>query len=481
MTDNVPKRLPPWRGRFRRCFHLVPLNPTQPPMNAASTDPSPPVTPKNPSHPLGALLGDACPSALADVPITGLTDDSRAVQAADRGARVLLVGANTPGVALPGDAPGVARLNEPIDQALAGNLAERFYGNPAQKLTAIGITGTNGKTSTALLTQHLLKRAGMTVGLIGTIWTDDGQTRTPAELTTPGAIDLSRLLAQMVAHGCTHVVMETSSHALHQGRVDHLNFGVGVFTNLTGDHLDYHGTMDAYADAKAKLFAMLPRDGVAVVNADDPHTPRMIRDCEATVIDCSVGRSDAAYCIEPMELTARGSVARLHSPRGELVANIPLVGRHNLQNLVHAVACAGAVLEQDVLEDLLPRVLPGVPAAPGRLEQVTATWPEVQEENQGTTPGAGVPAVVVDYAHTDDALANVLRAVREVLMPGTRLAVVFGCGGDRDATKRPRMARVAYELADVIHITSDNPRTEDPQAILDDIVSASPPPPLVDH
>lgn len=336
-------------------------------------------------------------------------------------------------------------------------LAEAFHGFPSRRLRIVGITGTNGKTTTTYLYRHIEREAGRRCGLIGTVETDDGAGTVPSTLTTPGAIDLSTTLARMVAHGCTGAVMETSSHALHQGRVAALRFGCGIFTNLTGDHLDYHGSMDAYAAAKAVLFEGLDACATAIVNADDPAHERMLTGCRANVIRCSLRSARATASVQGLRMGAGSMGVTLCGPWGRIEAELPFTGRHNAMNALQAVAAAwsdgidGAVIE---------RALSTCAAPPGRLEPVTAPQDPF--------------TVLVDYAHTDDALLNVCSALKAVLEPGGRLITVFGCGGDRDPTKRPRMARVACEQSDVVVVTSDNPRTEDPEGIVDQIMAGVP-------
>lgn len=339
----------------------------------------------------------------------------------------------------------------------AARMAERFYGDPSSKLTLIGVTGTNGKTTIAHLVHQILNGAGERCGLIGTVEVDDGVSVGPAQLTTPPATELSRTFGVMVEAGCEAAVMEVSSHALHQGRVAALSFDVAVFTNLTGDHLDYHGTMEAYAAAKAGLFAMLPEAGTAIVNAADPWTGRLLRDCRAGVLRCSVDGA-AGECVATVSsMTMAGTSASFAGPWGRFDASMRLVGPHNVMNALQALAAcyaAGASAAD------LRRGIEAAAPPPGRLEPVT----------EPDDPFA----VLVDYAHTDDALRKVLAAVRPMVHPPGRLIVVFGCGGDRDRTKRPRMAAAAVELADVVVVTSDNPRTERPSAIIDEILSGVP-------
>ncbi len=336
--------------------------------------------------------------------------------------------------------------------ATSALIAERFYGNPSSQLTLIGVTGTNGKTTTAWLIHALLNAARIRCGLIGTIAVDDGREVAPAVLTTPPAIELSRTFSVMVESGCRAAAMEVSSHALDQRRVSALSFDIGIFTNLTGDHLDYHGSMEAYAAAKAKLFASLPGDGLAIVNADDAHAEAMLAGCRARVIRCHAGAGDGDANTafgQAIETGRWGMRVRLSGPWGEVSPRVTMMGEHNVMNLLQAVAAAHAA---GAPTSMLAEEASRLKAPPGRLEPVTR-------------PEDGF-LVLVDYAHTDDALVNALRAVRPLVERGGRLCVVFGCGGDRDATKRPRMGAVAVELADRVIVTSDNPRREEPSAIV---------------
>ena len=327
------------------------------------------------------------------------------------------------------------------------------------------MTGTNGKTTTAFMIRHLLNEAGRKCGLIGTIEIDDGHERRPTVLTTPGATDASRLLSRMVAAACDTCVMEVSSHALDQGRAGALSFRTGVFTNLSGDHLDYHGTMDAYAAAKARLFAVLPPDGWAVYNADDDHAGHILEPCRAAKLACHPDPACAHDLNDQTSSSCHVRVLGAHAthtdcifdgPWGSVEGKLPLIGRHNADNMLTAMAAAhvaGAELAT------LGRSLPTCPPVPGRLEHV-----QIDDAELPFT-------VLVDYAHTDDALRNVLEAVRGLVRG--KLRVMFGCGGDRDRTKRPRMAEVACRLADDVVMTSDNPRTEDPQTIIDGILTGA--------
>ncbi|MEX2220110.1 MAG: UDP-N-acetylmuramoyl-L-alanyl-D-glutamate--2,6-diaminopimelate ligase [Phycisphaerales bacterium] len=427
--------------------------------------------------PVRALAG-----AARGVIIRELTEDSRRVEpgslfVARRGTKTdgkrfvadaLAAGA----VALLTDDPA---LSAPAGSAapvlFAGDLplavalvAERFFGNPTRALTLVGVTGTNGKTTTAHLVHQVFNSAGARCGLIGTVVVDDGREVRRMSMTTPPAIELSRLMATMVAAGCSAAVMETSSHALDQQRVAGLDYDTAVFTNLTGDHLDYHGTMEAYGAAKAKLFAMLPADGTAIVNAEDAASAQMAAASRAPVLACAIGEPGhprpgpgvhTPCTATILSMSMAGTRVRFEGPWGGIDTTIRLVGRHNVMNALQALCVCHAA---GVPAPLLERLIGGASPPPGRLEPVT---------------GPGHPfAVFVDYAHTDDALRKVLATAAPLVRRdlGGRLAVAFGCGGDRDRTKRPRMGAAAAELADLVYITSDNPRSEAPGDIIDEIL-----------
>jgi UDP-N-acetylmuramoyl-L-alanyl-D-glutamate--2,6-diaminopimelate ligase len=414
----------------------------------------------------------------ADVEITGIVEDSRKAtsgclfvarsglhmdgrqfipDAIARGAAVILT---DDAQALAGREALAGRLTGLVCENVAEVSAiviERHFGNPSAQIDLVGITGTNGKTTTAFLVHQLLNGAGVRCGLIGTVQNDDGVAITAANLTTPAAIDLSRMMRTLVDHGGKACVMEASSHALHQHRAAGLQFRVGIFTNLTGDHLDYHQSMDAYFDAKAMLFEALPQRGLAIINADDPAGVRMAKRTRARVLMCSQvdGGADCFASIGRVNINSMN--VQFRGPWGQWTMDLPLIGKHNVCNAMQALAACHAL---GVEPDVLRRGLAQCSAPPGRLEPVTAMHDPY--------------AVLVDYAHTDDALDNVLRSLRPIVARGGKLRVVFGCGGDRDRTKRPRMAAVACALADDVMITSDNPRTEDPQAIIDEICTGVP-------
>jgi UDP-N-acetylmuramoyl-L-alanyl-D-glutamate--2,6-diaminopimelate ligase len=438
--------------------------------------------------PVPASLRGACPE------VTSIADDSRAVtpgclfvarsgtktdgrqfvaDAVAKGAVAIVHVGDDPCAGDPRAAAVVrVRAKDGTDLTrLVGQLADILEGNPSEWLRMVGITGTNGKTTMAFLVQQFVRAAGSPCGVIGTVVIDDGAVAEPANLTTPGGIETARALGRMVRNGCTACAMEVSSHALDQGRADALRFRTAIFSNLTGDHLDYHGTMEKYAAAKARLFRMLPHDGTAVVNADDPWHAAMLEGCRARVLRCSVRTSAEAgttcasgACGTPADCTATIHASRLgwqdttfDGPWGSVRVKLPIVGRHNAMNALEAAAAAWSI---GVPAEAIARALAACQAPPGRLEPVTTTDDPF--------------AVLVDYAHTDDALLNVLTALRPLVGPGGRLVAVFGCGGDRDRTKRPRMMRVACAHSDRVIVTSDNPRTEDPEAIIDEVMSGRP-------
>lgn len=381
-----------------------------------------------------------------------------------------------PGVALPARAKPPVIIADDVPQ-IAAQMAERFYGSPSSSLDLIGVTGTNGKTTTAHLVHQILNGAGVRCGLVGTVVIDDGVEVAAATLTTPPATELSRTFGRMVESGCKAAVMETSSHSLDQGRVAALHYDIAVFTNLTGDHLDYHKTMDAYAAAKARLFEMLAGDGWAIVNAEDAGAPRMLRECRARVLRCTVEdgtNARPAVSWEPSDhghiactatirdLAMNGTRVLFSGPWGKFETTTRLVGRHNVMNALQAVcACHAAGIQPAALE----RQISVAVAPPGRLEPVTGPGDEF--------------AALVDYAHSDDAMRKVLAALAPLVRGrgtknGGRLTIVFGCGGDRDKSKRPRMGAAAVELADLVYITSDNPRTERPSDIISQILEGVP-------
>ena len=364
-----------------------------------------------------------------------------------RGAAALLV-------QRPLAAPVPVLVSPDVRRTLA-QMAAAFYGRASERLFVVGVTGTNGKTTTAYLVEGVLAAAGHRVGVVGTIDYHYGAKTVANPVTTPESLDLQRILAEMDAAGVTHVIMEVSSHALDQHRVEAVCFDVGVFTNLTQDHLDYHADMAAYWRCKRRLFTeLLPHGpkahrGAAVVNIDDPHGRELAAELTLPCLTCGTA---ACSRIRPASwnVTTTGLAARLDTPAGPIDIASPLVGRHNLDNVMAAVGCgilAGAA------PAAIARGIAAVPRVAGRLERV---------------PDPLGRHVYVDYAHTPDALKNVLSALRP-LATG-RLVCVFGCGGDRDRGKRPLMGEIVARLSDLAVVTSDNPRSESPLSIIEQIL-----------
>jgi UDP-N-acetylmuramoyl-L-alanyl-D-glutamate--2,6-diaminopimelate ligase len=371
-------------------------------------------------------------------------------QAASLGAVALLVDSAPEDPGLP---PAVV---VPDTRLALGPVARRFYGDPARELTLIGVTGTNGKTSTTFLVESILAAAGRSPGLIGTVEVRFADETRRALNTTPESLELQRLLREMRTYGVDAAVMEVSSHGLVMGRVHGVAYDVAALTNLTQDHLDFHGDMDAYANAKARLFRHHLKPGaVAVVNLDEPRAGAFLDAARAAggrILGVTRRPDTAAEVrIAAEEVSLSGVTARLELPTGPLDVTLPLVGDFNVENLIVAVGIAVAL---ELPADAIARGLASCPQVPGRMERVGET-------------GAEAPVVLVDYAHTPDAVEKLLRAVRP-LTTG-RVIAVFGCGGDRDRTKRPLMAEAVARFADLAVLTSDNPRTEDPEAILREV------------
>jgi len=392
-----------------------------------------------------------------------------------------------PGVTVPTvneHGESIAHLVSDDPNTLVAELAARFFGRPAEQLDVLGVTGTNGKTTTAAMAHHLLTGAGLRCGMIGTIAIDLGTEQTePSALTTPGAIETHRIFRRMVDAGCTCCVMECSSHALDQGRLDGLTLKAAAFTNLTRDHLDYHLTMERYAAAKTKLFDLLSEDAPALINLDDAWGRWMAQRVAGRVQGYGLTAREKseqspgmaipglyegaaqgdrsawrAWRAAILDAQPGGTRLRIDAPDdASLDVTLPLLGRYNVSNLLAAVGLVRALGVP--LEAMKPHIQT-MPPVPGRLERITAP-------DEPFT-------VLVDYAHTDDALRNVLEALRPILPAGSKLRLVFGCGGERDKPKRPRMAQVACELADQITITSDNPRAEPAETILEEILAGVP-------
>ena len=335
-----------------------------------------------------------------------------------------------------------------------GVLAANVHGNPSRKLRVIGVTGTNGKTTVTYLCKAILESAGKKVGLIGTVNYQIGSKTIPASHTTPGAVEFQGLLSHMVTAGLDTVVMEVSSHALALDRTVGCEFDVAVFTNLTQDHLDFHGTLDDYFQTKQKLFTALsssakkPEPKRAIINIDDPKGALLCKTTQTPIWTYSL-TSPADIRAEQVQLTLEGTQFLAETPQGSIRIATQLVGEHNVYNLLCAI---GVALQEGLSLSAIKEGLKGITNIPGRFERVNA--------GQAFT-------VIVDYAHTDDALDRLLTAA-QTLKQG-RVLTVFGCGGDRDRGKRPKMGKVAAEKSDLVFLTSDNPRTEDPMAIIRDV------------
>ncbi|MFC1412408.1 UDP-N-acetylmuramoyl-L-alanyl-D-glutamate--2,6-diaminopimelate ligase [Streptacidiphilus sp. N1-12] len=434
------------------------------PSSGATAPPRPQTPPATPLAEVAALLGLDQHGGSAAV-VTGITHDSRAVRPGDvyaglpgahaHGADYAAQAAANGAVALLTDQDGAERaagaglplLVVPHPRSVLGGLAAALYGRPAEQLLAIGVTGTNGKTTTAYLIEGGLRGAGRPTGLIGTVEMRVGQERIKSERTTPEATDLHALLAVMRERGADTVVMEVSSHALVYGRVDGVLYDVALFNNLTPEHLDFHPDMEDYFRAKASLFTPA-RARHGVVNLDDAYGRRLVREAAVPVTTYSAQGDPAAdWRAEAVHLGPAGSTFRAVGPDGVSVdASVPLPGPFNVANAlaaISALAVAGLPLEQ------VAAGIAAVPGVPGRMERVDRGQPYV---------------AVVDYAHKPDALEAALRSLREVTKG--RLHLVVGCGGDRDPFKRGPMGAIAARFADTAVLTSDNPRSEDPLAIL---------------
>ena len=371
------------------------------------------------------------------------TDGTRfATQAIAAGAIAVVAETAAPaGVAVPW-------IQVPTARAALAELAAAFYGNPSEELVLVGITGTNGKTTTSYVLASIFEAAGIKCGRIGTIGYRIGARELDAPRTTPEAPELQQMLRGMLAEGCGACVMEVSSHALALRRADSLRFAAGVFTNLTRDHLDFHGDMEAYFGAKRRLFEILPEGAVGIINVDDRRGADLVAAARRPVTYAIDGAADVRP--GPLTFTLDGLAFEIKTPRGTLHVRSPLVGRPNAYNILAAAATAMALdLPFSAIETGIARL----ENVPGRFQVVSGAADDVR--------------VIVDYAHTDDALKNLLETARP-LATG-RVVTVFGCGGDRDRTKRPLMGAVAARLSDLVIVTSDNPRSEDPERIIDEI------------
>jgi len=401
--------------------------------------------------------------------ISGLAYDSRRVTPGDlfialKGTKATgtdfaidAVGRGAVAVVADGPAPvplAVPWIEVADARAAMSILAAEFYAHPSRSMSVVGITGTNGKTTTAYLLRSVFEAAGRKCGLIGTVTYSLGDEELPALRTTPEAPDVQRMFRQMVEARCAACVMEVSSHALSLRRVDDTRFAAAVFTNLTRDHLDYHGDMESYFSAKRRLFEMLPPESPGIINVDDPRGESLKR-IAVRAVTYGINKT-ADVSPGPLSLTFEGLRFDARTPQGPVRVESRLVGRPNVSNILATIATATALgLPVGAIE----KGLAALNGVPGRFEVVSSKRDDV--------------TVVVDYAHTDDALKNLLETARPLARG--RVITLFGCGGDRDRTKRPLMGAVAARLSDVVVITSDNPRTEDPMRIIDEIKRGLPP------
>ena len=348
-------------------------------------------------------------------------------------------------------ADGVCYIKVADSSVALGMLADAFYGHPSRKLKLVGITGTNGKTTTVTLLHRLFMNAGHPTGLISTIVNKIGNEEVPTNHTTPDAVELNRLLAKMVEEGCEYCFMEVSSHALCQHRVTGLRFAGALFSNITHDHLDFHKTFANYIAAKKSFFDKLPKSAFALTNIDDKNGRVMVQNCKATIHTYSL-RTAADFRGVVMENAFTGLHLRVNGHE----VYFKLCGKFNAYNLL-AIYGAAVLLGMDEMEALT--LMSGLDSAAGRFQMMRT--------DEGAT-------AIVDYAHTPDALENVLKTIRDIVGKDAEVLTVVGCGGDRDALKRPEMAEIACKYSSKVILTSDNPRTEDPQAILDDMLKGVP-------
>jgi UDP-N-acetylmuramoyl-L-alanyl-D-glutamate--2,6-diaminopimelate ligase len=407
-------------------------------------------------------LADIRQAAGTSQAVTGVAYDSRAVLPGH--VFVALKGVRADGATFARDAVARGAIAVVAEQPLSdigapviqvgdarlalAELAADFYGHPSERMRVVGITGTNGKTTTAYVLAAIFEAGGLKCGVIGTVAHRIGDEARESRHTTPEAPDVQQLLREMADRGAVACAMEVSSHALALRRVDAMTFSAGVFTNLTRDHLDFHGNMETYFLAKQRLFDMLPPGAPALINVDDPKGAAFV-EASARPVTYAIYRA-ADITPGPLSFSIEGLAFDIRTPRGTLQARSKLVGRPNVYNILAAVSTAVAL---DLPFDAIERGVQALDAVPGRFELVSG-------------PKDGI-TVVVDYAHTDDALRNLLETARPLARG--RLITLFGCGGDRDRTKRPLMGAVASRLSDVLVITSDNPRHEDPERIIEDI------------
>jgi UDP-N-acetylmuramoyl-L-alanyl-D-glutamate--2,6-diaminopimelate ligase len=372
-------------------------------------------------------------------------------EAASRGARIIVrKRADSRQDPASGLADNVCILDVDDPKLFLHGIGQRFYGNPSEKIKSVGVTGTNGKTTVTYFIESIIHAARKRCGVIGTVNYRIGEKVLPSKNTTPGFLDNQRYLAKLAGLGADYCVMEVSSHALDQGRLEGVNFSAGIFTNLTQDHLDYHKDMENYFRAKSLLFKNLKSTAVSVINVDDPYGRKLLPQTRSRKLTYAIdGPADVKA--KNLNFKLGGSDFEIHYPRGRIKIHTPFIGRHNVYNILAAWTWG---LSASINVDTIRRGIENLACVPGRLESV------------GNHRGI---YIFIDYAHTEDGLVNVLKALRSV--SPAKIILVFGCGGDRDRTKRPKMAQAACLGADYSIVTSDNPRSETPRAIIDQIVT----------
>jgi UDP-N-acetylmuramoyl-L-alanyl-D-glutamate--2,6-diaminopimelate ligase len=417
---------------------------------------------------LSAYPDYAAPLEIPEIPIHGIECDSRkvekdfmfiAVRGAKEDGRKYLSEAVARGASAivmdskPENPVSVPVVQLPESREAVSRLSGVFYDQPSQQMKMVGITGTNGKTTTAYLLEHILRSQMIASGVFGTINYRFGSVVIPAVETTPGPLKLQQILSQMRAAACQVVAMEVSSHALDQDRVKGIVFKTAVFTNLTQDHLDYHGDLETYFQAKAKLFTSLPASSFAVINVDDAWGRRLVKMTQAQVLTFGIN-NDADHRALSVQKKFGETVVELTYGGQKALLTLPMMGAHNIYNALGAIAAAGTL---GVSYEKAIQSLQSFPGVPGRLETIS---------------GGQDFAVLVDFAHTPDGLLNVLKSLQEYRK--NKLILVFGCGGDRDRAKRPQMAAIAAQFCDEVIITSDNPRSENPGQIAQEISAGFP-------
>jgi UDP-N-acetylmuramoyl-L-alanyl-D-glutamate--2,6-diaminopimelate ligase len=328
-------------------------------------------------------------------------------------------------------------------------LSKGFYKDPTSKLKLIGITGTNGKTTSTFILKNILQGAGYKTGLVGTIANYVGEQKIDSKLTTPESNDLNKFFYEMIESGCSHAVMEVSSHSLILNRVYGLDFSVAIFSNITSDHLDFHQTFEEYLKAKKILFDDLSNDSFAIINSDDTSSKEIVKDSKAKIVTYGM-TANSDYRIKDIRYDLNGTEFTITHNKVDYIISTSLIGTFNAYNATSAFATAHSL---GIDESKIMKGIKSSPQVPGRFEVL----------------GTGKKKVIVDYSHTADSLEKALQAIREIVKGNNQVVTVFGCGGDRDKTKRPTMGKVASELSDDVFVTSDNPRTENPFEIIEDI------------